>query len=347
MPFRARLKRALGGGTSNDDYDPSNPLTHGSSKRAKKDYPENTYKPGESMPRPKYRGPWNQAHQDKLSAFSFGNSWSRRRSSTPTNKSKRRNSEYSPMGSKLPSRGPSRRSSNWSTFSAKASKRAWGMGSRQQSGQNVHDGNQQQSVKEAVEGDDDVMNGKFGLFLSAHYDVARYLLWRIDPFSSWPFATTHQGRQRASATTTAERPQGSHGWTVKAARVRKRACKRKYEATTTGYSKDNHRWAAVHCGRARIRHVAEHVEKPKRTGTLTGLQGMQCSSGWDYEQDLPIFGSFCKDESCWSYRGTVADELATEWTTQADRCQDSHEQFTVQADHCQARGLMVIFGNQP
>lgn len=163
MPFRARLKRAFGGGDSADDYDPSNPLTHGSSKKAKKNLPDNVYKPGEAMPRPKYRGPWNQAHQDKLSAFSFGDSWSRRKSSTPPIKPKRRNSEYSPMGSKLPSRGPSRRSSNWSTFSMKAGKRPWGTGSRQQSRQNVHDAARQQSVKEVNEGEDDVMNGMWSL----------------------------------------------------------------------------------------------------------------------------------------------------------------------------------------
>ena len=65
------------------------------------------------MPRPKYRGPWNQAHQDKLSAFSFGSisgRASRRRSSA-------QGSDYSPMGSKLPSRAPSRRGSAWSAFS--------------------------------------------------------------------------------------------------------------------------------------------------------------------------------------------------------------------------------------
>ncbi|KAL9127512.1 MAG: hypothetical protein Q9217_003622 [Psora testacea] len=96
------MKRALGGGNgSATEYDPSNPPTNLSSKKAKKDkgdYPDNVYKPGEPMPRPKYRGPYNQAHQDKLSAFSFGDAWKKRKNSTGTDKSAKGGSEYSPMG---------------------------------------------------------------------------------------------------------------------------------------------------------------------------------------------------------------------------------------------------------
>ena len=107
------------------------------------------------MPRPKYRGPWNQAHQDKLSAFSFGSfsgKAGRRRSSAQA-------SDLSPMGSRLPSRGPSRaegrgslgsrRGSAWSAFSGGSRRaRRSGVGSR----------GKQEGVVEA-EGDEDVGNG--------------------------------------------------------------------------------------------------------------------------------------------------------------------------------------------
>lgn len=104
------------------------------SKKARKEkLPDNVYKPGEPMPRPKYRGPYNQAHQDKLSAFSFGDAWKRRRSSGTMG------SDLSPMGSRI----MSRRNSAWS----KKSK----LGSRQNSAF--------AGVEESGEGDDDVANG--------------------------------------------------------------------------------------------------------------------------------------------------------------------------------------------
>ena len=150
------MKRALGG-SSPPDYDPANPLTHGPSKKAKKNSPENMYKPGESMPKPKYRGPWNQAHQDKLSAFSFSDAWKRKSSDLTVKSMHGTNSEYSPMGSRLPSRGPSRRGSAWSTLSFKGGRRAWGMGSREPSKQSVP----QQRVEEDEMEDTDVTNGSY------------------------------------------------------------------------------------------------------------------------------------------------------------------------------------------
>ncbi|KAM0798878.1 hypothetical protein BDR22DRAFT_890996 [Usnea florida] len=134
MPFRQRMRKALG--RSNDDgSDLSTTDTNRStkSKKAKKEkLPDNVYKPGEPMPRPKYRGPYNQAHQDKLSAFSFGDAWKRRRSSGTVG------SDLSPMGSRI----MSRRNSAWS----KKSK----LGSRQNSAF--------AEVEENGEGDDDVAN---------------------------------------------------------------------------------------------------------------------------------------------------------------------------------------------
>ena len=148
MPFRTKLKRALGAGSETSSLSKTDSKA---SKKEKTKYPDNVYKPGEPMPRPKYRGPWNQAHQDKLSAFSFGSisSIGRRRSSAQA-------SDYSPMGSNLPSRGPSRgasasrRGSAWSAFSGGSGKRR-GMGSRRQT--------QKDEGVEEAEGDTDTANG--------------------------------------------------------------------------------------------------------------------------------------------------------------------------------------------
>ena len=136
------MRKALG--RSNDDgSDITTTDTNKSTKpkKAKKEkLPDNVYKPGEPMPRPKYRGPYNQAHQDKLSAFSFGGAWKRRRSSATAG------SDLSPMGSRI----MSRRNSVWS----KKSK----LGSRQNSAF--------AGVEESGEGDDDVTNGMSTFVLS-------------------------------------------------------------------------------------------------------------------------------------------------------------------------------------
>ena len=135
MPFREKMRKALG--RSNDEN--SNPISTSTNpstkpkKNKKEKLPDNVYKPGEPMPRPKYRGPYNKAHQDKLSAFTFGDAWKRRRSSGTVG------SDLSPMGSRI----MSRRNSAWS----KKSK----LGSRQNSAF--------AGVEESEEGDDDVANG--------------------------------------------------------------------------------------------------------------------------------------------------------------------------------------------
>lgn len=126
MPFREKMKRAFRRTSSTTE---GSELAKTSSKASKKDK-GNIYESGE-MPKPKYRGPYNKAHQDKLSAFSFGEAWSRRKSDQ---------SQYSPMGSRLPSR-------RGSTFSGRSREPK----SRQQSyvGQ----------VVENTDGDDDIANG--------------------------------------------------------------------------------------------------------------------------------------------------------------------------------------------
>ncbi|KAK4694476.1 hypothetical protein P7C71_g3114, partial [Lecanoromycetidae sp. Uapishka_2] len=134
MPFRAKMKRALGRGTSaeGDDLTRTDTDKSNKSKKPKKEkLPDNIYKPGE-MPKPKYRGPYNKEHQDKLSAFSFGDAWTRRKSSATGT------SDLSPMGSRI----MSRRGSAWSRRSNK-------LGSRQ---------NSTFAGVEEGEADDDVRN---------------------------------------------------------------------------------------------------------------------------------------------------------------------------------------------
>ncbi|EME47827.1 hypothetical protein DOTSEDRAFT_124512 [Dothistroma septosporum NZE10] len=77
-------------------------------------WPSNVYKPGEPMPRPKYRAPPKKEHKEKLESFSFAEAW-RRRSFQ---------SQYSPMGTRAPSRRnsskhPSRRNS-WLSIGRKS-----------------------------------------------------------------------------------------------------------------------------------------------------------------------------------------------------------------------------------
>lgn len=108
------MKRALRrSGSSSNGSELTQTDTSKSKKPKKEKLPDNVYKPGEPMPRPKYRGPYNQAHQDKLSAFSFGDMWNRRKSSATGN------SDISPMGSRI----MSRRGSAWSRRSRLGSRR--------------------------------------------------------------------------------------------------------------------------------------------------------------------------------------------------------------------------------
>lgn len=71
MGFRDKMKKTLGRTTSEE-----NTPTLG---KASKDGVE-VYKPGEA-PKPKYRGNWNEEHHKKLHAFSFTDTFGRRKSS--------------------------------------------------------------------------------------------------------------------------------------------------------------------------------------------------------------------------------------------------------------------------
>ncbi len=90
MPFRDRVKRALGRshGDSSDDGSFSKSNTGGDS---------NVYQPGEPMPKAKYRQPVDKKHKENLEAFSF------MRNSRKTSYQ----SQYSPMDSEMPSRSNS------------------------------------------------------------------------------------------------------------------------------------------------------------------------------------------------------------------------------------------------
>lgn len=93
MPFRERVKRALGRSGSISDGSSLRKTNTGDSS--------NTYGPGEAIPKSKYRGPVDPKHKEKLEGFSFGQAW-RRKSHV---------SLYSPFGSRMPSRNPSRNNS--------------------------------------------------------------------------------------------------------------------------------------------------------------------------------------------------------------------------------------------
>jgi hypothetical protein len=87
MGVRAKMKKAFGGRKSGEN----SPSDAGTPKIPGVEY----YKPGE-VPRSKYRGKWDQEHQDKLHAFSFAAAFRSRRGSGY--------SSYSPSGSKAQSR---------------------------------------------------------------------------------------------------------------------------------------------------------------------------------------------------------------------------------------------------
>jgi hypothetical protein len=80
MPFRAKIKRVL----SRNSASSTDSRTESS----------NIYKSGEKMPMPKYRRAVAPEHKALLESFSFDTAW--RRNSCA--------SQYSPMGSRMPSR---------------------------------------------------------------------------------------------------------------------------------------------------------------------------------------------------------------------------------------------------
>jgi hypothetical protein len=159
MPFRERAKALFRKRGSDSDS-----LSKISSKNSSRDrWPSNVYKPGEPMPRPKYRRPPTKEHKEKLESFSFADAWRR----------KSFQSQYSPMGTRLPSRrnsflsmgsrkksymssrGPSRANSITSQTTD-----ASGLGPAARQRERGFGGTILTTEPEA-EGDDDVHNGEF------------------------------------------------------------------------------------------------------------------------------------------------------------------------------------------
>ncbi|KAI5209070.1 hypothetical protein E4T39_01162 [Aureobasidium subglaciale] len=91
MAFRERIKKALRKASPNSSLHKSSTTDSG---KGRERWPSNVYKPGEPMPRAKYRAPVKKEHKEKLESFSFTSAW-RRKSFM---------SEYSPMGTRMPSR---------------------------------------------------------------------------------------------------------------------------------------------------------------------------------------------------------------------------------------------------
>ncbi|KAK8157936.1 hypothetical protein BKA80DRAFT_312327 [Phyllosticta citrichinensis] len=96
MAFRDRVKRVLGRKSSSNSSSTSSVKKTSSGRRDSSVW----YQPGEKLPPLKYRRPVTKEHKELLESFSFQKAW-RRRSDT---------SQYSPMGSRLPSRRNSRKS---------------------------------------------------------------------------------------------------------------------------------------------------------------------------------------------------------------------------------------------
>lgn len=91
MPFREKLKKAFKSNSATSSKTNS-PVIEQTPDLAR--WPSNVYKPGEPMPRQKYRAPVKKEHKEKLDSFNFGTAWKRRS----------QQSIYSPMGSRVPSR---------------------------------------------------------------------------------------------------------------------------------------------------------------------------------------------------------------------------------------------------
>ncbi|KXT08849.1 hypothetical protein AC579_1482 [Pseudocercospora musae] len=112
MAVREKVKGLFKSKSKSDrDSQLSNTSTQASDRER---WPSNVYRPGEPMPRPKYRAPPKKEHKERLEAFSFTEAWRR----------KSFHSQYSPMGTRAPSRRnssrqPSRRSS-WISLGRKS-----------------------------------------------------------------------------------------------------------------------------------------------------------------------------------------------------------------------------------
>ncbi|KAF2860193.1 hypothetical protein K470DRAFT_258159 [Piedraia hortae CBS 480.64] len=167
MPLRQRAK-AFFHRRSRTDSSSSKPSCSGSNRDR---WPSNVYKPGEPMPPPKYRRPPHKEHWENLERFTFDDSWRR----------KSFQSQYSPMGTRLPSRqnsilgrsvgdsdGPSRTASI-------TGEDGFGVGDRRQRRRDLGFGGTRLSAEPEVEGDDDVGNVGLSRAQSREGPSARYM----------------------------------------------------------------------------------------------------------------------------------------------------------------------------
>jgi hypothetical protein len=156
MPFREKAKNLFK--TKSRGSSLSKTETNESSSRGSPDgrerWPSNVYKPGEPMPRPKYRAIPKKEHKEKLEAFNFADAW----------RKKSFQSTYSPMGT----RAPSRRTSFLSFGKKSAASRSTSVTSEdiEKSGIRQREGLGAAVVPKLAaepeqEGDDDVGNGEY------------------------------------------------------------------------------------------------------------------------------------------------------------------------------------------
>jgi len=177
MAFRERIKKALRKASPNSSIHKDSTTE---SNKSRERWPSNVYKPGETMPRAKYRAPVKKEHKEKLESFSFASAW-RRKSFM---------SEYSPMGTRMPSRRASLISRK--SFGGRSSLRnSMNMSRRNSVSGGVKSGRESLEVPRErhaalapalsteieADGDDDVTNGMFCILTP----IAR--IWLIVNFS--------------------------------------------------------------------------------------------------------------------------------------------------------------------
>lgn len=161
MPFREKAKKLFRSKRSSDDS-----LSKSSSSNSSRErWPSNVYKPGEAMPRPKYRRPPTKEHKEKLESFSFADAWRR----------KSYQSNYSPMGTRAPSRRNSLFSRKSYQKSSRANSVASSSGETEKSGMRQREGMMAlaptMTAPEEAEGDDDVTNVGLSRVQSHDYQI--------------------------------------------------------------------------------------------------------------------------------------------------------------------------------
>ncbi len=124
-------------------------------------WPSNVYKPGEPMPRPKYRAIPKKEHKEKLEAFNFGDAW----------RKKSFQSTYSPGGTRASSRRQSFMSFGKKSAASRSASVASNYGEegppgksgvrQREGGHGVAVATRLSTEAENEDGDDDVGNGEF------------------------------------------------------------------------------------------------------------------------------------------------------------------------------------------